>query len=265
MSARMTQQETISLFKYVPISTRSLSIIATRKIWCPKPMRFNDPFDCGIDLDGNMTIEEEIQVLRAEMEREHWAPDKITAQLQRSFTSDRHLNSVARDNIRKLNTAIHEQRDNAGVLSLSANCESILMWSHYAAQHAGMCVEFLVPLSAGVLPVDYSAAPPHYTLHDIFVKRDSSILTLFTTKDQDWAYEKEYRLVFDRGDFLLDIPGPIRTIIFGMRTTPDDEALVRTLAANLGSIRFRRCRKAQDRFAVIIEDVQPAEDPRGRD
>lgn len=251
----MKEQKTIGLFKYVPISTRSLAIIATRKIWCPKPTRFNDPFDCGIDLHGGMTIEEEIQVLRAEMEREGWSPDKITAQLQHSFTAEGQLNQVAHDNIRKLHAAIHEKRDNTGILSLSATCESILMWSHYAAQHTGMCIEFQVPLSPSVLRVDYPPDPPPYTLHDIFVKRDSRVLDLFTTKHRDWAYEKEYRLMFDRGDFQLDIPGPISTITFGMRTTPDDEALVRAVAANSAQLRFLKCRKHQDRFAVTIEEA----------
>lgn len=240
------------LYKYLPISTRTLGVIASNKIWYTKPGSFNDPFDCGLDLWDDMTIEDKIEVLRVQMEREGWSPSKITEQLQHSFTPKGDLNAIAANNIRKLTAAIHKNRDNTGVLSLSRTCKSILMWSHYATEHRGICIEFAVPVSDSLHKVTYSYDVPRYTLNDIFVKRNSEILLLFTTKHKHWRYENEYRIILNKGDILHDIPGPITSIIFGLKTPPDDETLVRKAASYVKGIHFRKCSRAVGKFSVKI-------------
>ena len=116
---------TLQLYKYLPISTRSLGILTSGKIWYSKPAKFNDPFDCGLDLSETMKIEEKIQVLRARMQREEWSNEKITNQLQHSFTPDGELNEIAEGNLQKMAGDIHHNRDNVGILSLSAVCDSV--------------------------------------------------------------------------------------------------------------------------------------------
>lgn len=241
------------LYKYLPISTRSLSIISSGKVWYAKPKSFNDPFDCGLDLCGDMTTEEKIQVLGAEMKRAGWSQNKVTQQLQLSFTQNGELNQTATQNIIKLTDAIHQKRDSWGILSLSSTPRSVLMWSHYAAQHKGICIEFTVPMSESIHEVTYSSKVPCFTLHDIYVKRNAEFISLFITKHIHWKYEKEYRVLLDRGDILHDIPGPITAVIFGLNTPPVDEALVRKVADGLGNVRLRRCKREAGRFGVRIE------------
>lgn len=245
--------KTLYLYKYLPVSTRTLGIIDTRKIWYAKPAGFNDPFDCGLDLCDDMKIEEKIQVLRVQMERQGWSARKITEQLEHSFTPKGELNDTAANNILKLTAAIYKNRDNTGVLSLSRTCKSILMWSHYATEHRGICIEFAVPMSDSLHKVTYSAIVPRYTLHDIFVERNSEILLLFTTKHTHWRYEKEYRIILDRGDILHDIPGRITSIIFGLKTLPDDESIVRKVASGLKGVRFRKCGRIENKFSIKME------------
>ena len=104
--------------------------------------------------------------------------------------------------------------------------------------------------------VYYSPQFPHYTLHDIFVKGNSDFIRLFTTKYEHWAYEKEYRVILaDRGNTLYDLPGPITSIIFGLRTSDRDEMAIRRAASRIGGIRFGRCCRIVDKFAVRIEDA----------
>lgn len=187
------------------------------------------------------------------MERERWPADKITKELKRSFTSDSELNDVAAKNMVKLTAAIHAKRDGMGILPLSRTPRSILMWSHYADQHRGICVEFSIPVSASLLQVLYSQNAPRFTLHDILVKRNAEILALFTTKHQHWRYEQEYRVILDQGDILHDVPGPITAVVFGLRTVPDDESLVRRVASGIDGVKFRRCTREPGRFGVRIE------------
>ena len=249
-----TKTKTLQLYKYLPISTRSLGILTSGKIWHSKPAKFNDPFDCGLDLSETMKIEEKIQVLRARMQREGWSNEKITNQLQHSFTPDGELNEIAEGNLQKMAGDIHHNRDNVGILSLSAVCNSVLMWSHYSTEHRGMCIEFNVPVTDSLHEINYSPKMPKYTLYDLLIQPNpDAVLRLFTTKHEDWHYEKEFRIVLDRGDILHDLPGPITAIVFGLRTPPEDETVVRRVAG--AGIMFKRCRRATDRFAVEIEDA----------
>jgi hypothetical protein len=244
------------LYKYTPILTRTLSIISTGKVWYTKPRGFNDPFDCGLDLFGDIPIEEKIQVLRAKMERDGWSPEKITQQLRHSFNAKGELNQIAMRNIERLTEAIQQRRNDVGILSLSRTPQSVLMWSHYADQHKGICLEFAVPVSPSLHEVSYSKMAPRFTLHDIHVKRDAEIIfPFFTTKHKDWRYEKEYRVILDRGDILHDIPGPITAIVFGLRTSPVDESLVRKVATGLDGVRFCRCTREVGKFGVVLNNA----------
>lgn len=248
--------KTYRLYKYTPVSTRSLSIISTGKVWYAKPSSFNDPFDCGLDLCEDMSIDEKVQVLRVEMEREGWSPEKVTQQLQNMFTEYGELNQIDTLNIEKLTASIHQKRNDTGILSLSGTPESILMWSHYADQHRGICIEFTVPESISVHKVSYSQMPPRFTLHDIYVKRNEECLSLFTTKHKHWQYEKEYRVILrGGGDILHNIPGPITGVIFGLRTSPDDEALVRKMVTGLDGVSFRRCTREKGKFGVVLKNA----------
>lgn len=250
----MHKMKTMQLYKYLPISTQSLSILTSGKIWYSKPAKFNDPFDCGLDLSETTKIEEKIQILRVRMQREGWSDEKITKQLQHSFTPDGELNEIAAENLRKMTGDIHHNRDNIGILSLSAVCNSVLMWSHYSAKHRGMCIELNVPVTDSLHGINYSNEMPKYTLHDLLIQPNpNAVMRLFTTKHADWHYENEYRIVLDRGDILHDLPGPVTAIVFGLRTPSEDEAVVRRVAGT--GVKFKRCKRAADHFAVEIEDA----------
>lgn len=218
---------------------------------------FNDPFDCGIDLCDDITKVEKIQVLKAKMKKDGWSDDKITKQLLSSITPKGELNEVAEKNIRQLTSDAHKFRDNMGILSLSKTCTSILMWAHYAEKHKGICIEFTVPVSDALHTVTYSTDMPRVTLHDIYVMHDRQILmNLFTTKHKHWKYEKECRIILDKGDILHNIPGNISSIIFGLKTPSEDESIVRKVASSsLKNVKFRKCTSIKGKYSVKIENA----------
>ena len=114
-----------------------------------------------------------------------------------------------------------------------------LMWSHYADNHRGLCIEYdfsaFDPFSAGVIfaPVIYSPKRPQVPeklLNDVATdqldRQDYRFLTstLFT-KDSVWQYESEWRIV--KGVYVgtqasslhieFEIP-PISAVYFGAAT-----------------------------------------------
>ena len=227
-------------------------------MWCPKPRRFNDPFDCGIDLWPKMTKGQCLEVLHNIVKQPYLPKGKNRAELRDFLDVKGELSNEAMIWLSKCQSSAHNARDNSGIISLSATDKSILMWSHYAARHSGMCVAFRIPRSPFLQKVKYRLRPPRFTLHDILIEPDKGTEKLFTVKHADWKYEKEWRIWDSEGGRLVDIPGPIISITLGMRTSPEHEKLVRAAAEQASQsriIRIRKCNNVSGSFGVEVTDA----------
>jgi hypothetical protein len=77
------------------------------------------------------------------------------------------------------------------------------MWSHYAAKHTGVVIEFEVdelfpdvPLAEHFREVRYRSSPPIVAgLHADVSSFDAAIELTLTTKALEWAYEEEARIM----------------------------------------------------------------------
>jgi hypothetical protein len=91
------------------------------------------------------------------------------------------------------------------VASFSEQKNSILMWSHYAAQHKGIvigydidCFSSIRPVPAFLLPVKY---PSKRLEMPLFLDNTRDMLArLATTKFLDWSYEHEWRSILMDSD-----------------------------------------------------------------
>ena len=84
------------------------------------------------------------------------------------------------------------------LISFSTDIYNVLMWSHYAAEHYGYALE--LELEPRVLTrVNYSLMAPEIVYSkEQDQKKDygSVISSVLKTKSIDWAYEKEWRMIF---------------------------------------------------------------------
>jgi hypothetical protein len=74
--------------------------------------------------------------------------------------------------------------------------DSMLMWSHYGAEHRGLCVGYnLYDLieKYDCFPVIYSKTMPKTENADINIP--NSLLKYILTKSDEWSYEHEWRIV----------------------------------------------------------------------
>lgn len=101
----------------------------------------------------------------------------------------------------RIDELIKEWLNKVAITCLSENSNSILMWSHYADKHKGVCI------GIEINEIEYE-----YLLHKVeYVENfeiDQALLEekangieyrrkLFSTKFIKWEYEEEYRLVFN--------------------------------------------------------------------
>ena len=89
------------------------------------PNSFNDPFDTNTD---NYVGE--------------LSPETIKSIARNGFPQIRTLNPSDPTLLSTLHVGFVKQAMKFGILSLTENCESTLMWSHYANGHRGFCIEF---------------------------------------------------------------------------------------------------------------------------
>lgn len=132
----------------------------------------------------------------------------------------------ARQIVSSLNKAV-------GILCLSRNPESLLMWGHYGDEYRGAIVEFdeSHEFFEGLIPVTYRKNRPIYDVSDFFGLQFP--IADLCVKPNDWSYEKEVRVVRplsncaevdkdhnENAVMTMDIPiDCIRGVVMGERMT----------------------------------------------
>jgi hypothetical protein len=117
---------------------------------------------------------------------------------------------------------IEKAKNNYRVASLSADPNNFLLWSHYADGHKGVAVEIDIPEShKDLLKVTYS---PFSSVFTDKLQTLEDMRHLFNGKGEEWAYEKEYRLVVPRKFFRL--PKPIVRVLLGPRVSEDQRKVL---------------------------------------
>lgn len=176
-----------SLFKYMS-PKRAIDFLTNLSIRFTRPLSFNDPFELNPCVFRHKNDSHKDKLLFNEMIK--MGPVSLI-----NFINDR-----------------------VGVLSLSEDPESTLMWGHYAAGFTGAVIEFdaehdffsdkdSTPTEANILAkVSYSSSRPTLTakfLKSLNFGENPSIWrsllyqkqSLFLTKSVAWSYEKEWRCI----------------------------------------------------------------------
>lgn len=225
-----------SLFKYKGINKYTLDGLDAGKIWLNNPDEFNDPYDSGFNVSFNSLLElskmEKLQDLLKEYIsrlQEEGKGDVVT--ILKDLFKEREENLIHSFN-KEAKKHFHK------VFCLSERKDSILMWSHYANNHKGVCIEYIIDenLWKGLLfrclfPVIYENnlidITPYIQSSDTWEKFISFLLPLFY-KAEEWSYEKEWRFILSYGiqeHNLFNAP-PVKAVYLGAKISDQDRDLV---------------------------------------
>jgi len=223
------------------------------------PTSFNDPYDCKVHFRP--------RVSSADLRRKHVAlvkkymPQLNRAQRRAKVAGD--LKTVDPDEfLLKVSQGLQEAVEKLGVLSLSASDRNILLWSHYAAGHTGLCLKFLAtadtPFFGRAQPVQYSVAYPEVEL--LRDSPDRHIDAFLLTKAIDWKYEEEWRIIdHDSGPGEKVFPeGLLVGVILGARMpTEDKEVVVKRLGARKDPVQIYQASVSRASFGLEINPYEP--------
>lgn len=243
----------IKLYKYRSINEHTKDIFKKRKIYFAKPTEFNDPFDCQINFTDNITAEVYKKYLelhiypqmspeqKKDLDSISFKKGKLTVELHR------HMH-VVRHNF--VNTF-----KNLGILTLSEVRDNLLMWSHYAKNHTGLCIEFDIPVSDSIVEVKYRNNYPIITYSDLLIDsdREKKLIQVMNVKSLDWAYEKERRLYIKNGGKEYDLPGDITSIYFGCKCDENNINEIKKLCNGFKKCRFVKFKLSKTDFKLEIK------------
>ncbi len=196
------------LYRYLSAERAKATLRDNRLYYC-SPNQFNDPFDCRLHPSFEGSPEEFRRIAK-------WLADRRVPNAPRSVRR-----AMARGAGRRVNAEFIErifqkwQRevlDESGILCMTENRGDILMWSHYAEGHKGVCLEFECQIGGTIpLPVIYAEEIPPLNFAKTFASTEArsdgereALLEfgklIFLTKAMNWKYEREWRYI----DFALD-------------------------------------------------------------
>lgn len=213
----------MSLYKYLTIDT--LRKVIGGSIRFTQPGAFNDPFEMLPELHVPADFAEKELQISFDITGQRRSPP--IGELSPEFKSDQCSDVNSRKIISSLNQSI-------GVLCLSRNNDSLLMWSHYADEYAGAVIEFddEHDFFKGKIEIDYRASRPIKDISAYISDGKAVPISELCVKSDQWEYESEVRLVrslnnctkvSDSGKFpiyIMAIPSNcIKSITLGERTT----------------------------------------------
>jgi hypothetical protein len=217
----MIRPEIDVLYKYYAVSENAIEALRTGAFWFANPRSFNDPYDCAITVAEDALEDSLRDALATLSTGERLDPSSVAFKI---MPGDVEAYKAFRQNV--LMTF-----DNAGLFCLTEVPTNLLMWSHYADSHRGFCIGFRRTsnnaLGRRAQPVEYQLEYPHLSAANFNpVTNPNSVDQLWLVKAEDWAYEKEWRMMADAGNQSYTFDGPITSVIFGLRMDKRDRISV---------------------------------------
>lgn len=217
--------------------SRLKNIFEDHELYFSGSASLNDPFDCSPVFDVPESGHQ-LETLLRHIGRRH--ASSMTANQLKKYIEDRLKDRPALE--QQLRASFFDVVDAVSVCCFSSSWDIPLLWSHYAAGHSGVCIEFSgnKPKSFMTLPVKYTNIRPVVS-PTFFSRRSASeagdiIDHVLLTKSDVWSYEKEWRSIKQRSR-----PGPqkfnpeiISAVIFGHRATSEVRNRVATMMSDGG-------------------------------
>lgn len=275
------------LYKY--LQPERLDVIRDRKIRFTQPGDFNDPFEFRpciatameegftakyLEDNFDQLVEENLEKyasLFPSIPKELIKPlllaqkDKMPQLLK--FLDPTVIKAIAP----KIDQALNQS---VGVLCLSEVRDSLLMWGHYTDNHRGFVVgfdsehSFFSKRKTETDELGFLRQVQYQRQRPAAVLTDTSSLVWFQTKSEEWAYEKEWRIVralreakirIEVGVFPVCLfefpPDAVSELIVGLRATSSLQRGIQNLIPSFPRASLFQARESPTNYALLVEPM----------
>jgi hypothetical protein len=248
---------------------RLTDILKHHRIWCSDPAKLNDPWDCKPYFDPARLYDPQTRAATAEARISTRTGGVELKPVDEKLRDPGFLREKIRQISRALPSLISFRW---GIYCLSPYPSLTLMWSHYARDHKGICLEFAVPNTKfqGAFKVQYQNAYPALFLGD-----PESPVKMLLVKSDVWAYEQEFRLIcrkkglLDRdlrsplildGNYLQIGPNDLLSIIMGCQIGAKARKTIRKLVKeHAPSVKVRQALRSMNKYRLVISPDDESE------
>ena len=161
-----------------------------------------------------------------------------------------------------------------GVSCFTESPQNMLMWSHYANKHSGICVEYdFGKLFSGnqdllLFPVNYSRKRPLLPLEKVVAFNDDNltfaedkisifipdVMKALSAKSDVWQYEKEWRLIKNvKDEENRKIRLPLISGIYAGVNISEENLLSISSLAKQKDVPIYQCAMKNDRYQIVIK------------
>ena len=172
-----------------------------------------------------------------------------------------------------MNNKIKESYSSIVLACFSKSYDKILMWSHYAEDHKGFCLEF----DTSYAPFSYTGRDFDSILRKVEYKKSfpkislkkwmdtGGVQTLFPLAERkwiDWRYEEEYRVISDKGqtNFPYEISA-LSAVYLGWKMPDEDVTEIKKIIKEhlhpkhpLG-IKIYKMQPSEEAYKVIRKEI----------
>ncbi len=174
------------IYKFFRINEYLYDLLISNQLYFSSIRQFNDPYDSMFSLEN--VDEEMISAFYSRSE-------KVSEEGREKI-----LSAYRKNPTEFSDTLINPFRlwlSHFGICSFSKIKDNILMWSHYADKHRGVCLGFdhdiLIKAFNQYDNVEYKNELIKFSLKDA----EKLISKTLLTKSEDWQYEEEYRFFLE--------------------------------------------------------------------
>lgn len=240
---------------------RAEGIVRGSRLYFSRSTSFNDPFDCS-----------PVHVFEGPKRRREQFLNDMLKRRQPMSRPDRRrrvrwfLELPIKERDDYLRMVIEDTVASIALCSFAGNCQSTLLWSHYADSHKGVAFGFSTtprmksPFSFA-WPVTYTGDRPRVDMSEAGQGGDaiSMIRRCLLMKAAEWEYESEWRLIeLDTEPGEYPFPPPfLDRIVFGALCPPETiTEICSWLVGRPSPVRLFKADLARDRYAIHVSDLR---------
>jgi hypothetical protein len=245
-------------YRYRSMGERSLEftrdIVVESKLFFSIASDFNDPFD-SIPFVRVTGTRPEVRKYFQDVAREFW--EGASRQIRRAQVAElSRMTDEARTELMRQN--VRSTFDKLGICCFADSVAQVLMWSHYADNHKGVCLRF-----DAWHPWFQEGAPRQVLYRDerpalnVLVSKELGFGDALATKAKFWEYEREWRFIQTGGRRACAFPPEaLEAIYLGCKASTATERTVFEWIEQRGRpLEVFRARVARDTFALEFEKI----------
>lgn len=236
----------MELFQYSPINEYSLENLEKGQIFFNVVNKVNDPYEGIFDFE----VEPELETEFLKLVYGNQCDEKILAE----FSFEELMTNVIYDNVNWF-------LGYAGISCYSETNTSPVMWGNYADSQKGICVSYnseigvfkeaqKVSYSNDVLKLHFNSQDK---ISNEYIKQH--LEPSLYLKYQEWAYEKEWRIISSEFHIRRYPDTAIKAIFFGLRTSNDDINRVLKATIKNKSIKYYKAVLVRNEYRIEYTEI----------